>query len=82
MYGNGARTGMEATIAVHRLTLQDLHLVLTACTACTVAAAGAAMRGAAECHFVTLTIQTTGTTTLVCAFLFLSKHMNPEIVLS
>ena len=29
MYGNGVRTGMEATAVVRRLTLQDHHLALS-----------------------------------------------------
>ena len=69
MYGNGVRTGMVVTVAIHRLILQDHHPALTAWF---VAAAGTPARGAAVCRIVTTSAQATGATILGCAFLYLS----------
>ena len=79
MYGNGVRTGMESIAAVHRPILQALHLAMAVCT---VAVAGNSMLRTAEYRVDTAAPQAVGATTLVCASPFLSKHMNPEIVLS
>ena len=74
MYGNGARTGMEATITaiVRQLILQALHRALTVFS---VAAAGAAMQGTAVCRIVTTTIPAIGSSTAASA-LFFSNYNN------
>ena len=64
MYGNGVRTGMEITAAVHRPIQQD-HL--QAFTAFFVAAAGTSSQGSVGCRLVTTSIPTTGTATTVSA---------------
>ena len=73
MFMSGVRTGMEAIAAVHRPILQALHQALAACA---VAAAGTSTLGAAECRIVPTAIQTTRTTSSVCAFLFLRINTN------
>ena len=74
MYGNGVRTGMVVTAAVHRPILQDHHLALTVFF---VAVAGASSQGAAECRIVTSTFQAAGTATAVCALPFRNYNYNP-----
>ena len=74
MYGNGARTGMEATITaiVRQLILQALHLALPVFS---VAAAGTTMQGTAVCRIVTSTFPAVGATTAASA-LFFSNYNN------
>ena len=64
MYGNGVRTGMDITAAVHRPIQQDHLLALAAFF---VAAAGTSAPGTVECRFVTTAIPTTGSTAAVSA---------------
>ena len=75
MYGNGARTGMAVTAAVLRPILQDHHRALAVFF---VAVAGTAARGAAECLFVAASVQTTGTSTAVCALPFRNYNYIPS----
>ena len=74
MYGNGARTGMEATITaiVRQLILQALHQALPVFS---VAATGATVRVAAVCRIVTATFPSIGATTSASA-LFFSNYNN------
>ena len=75
MFGNGAKTGMEITAAVHRSILRDRHLALAAFF---VAAAGAAMQGAAGCLIVSTTTLAMGLATSASALSFRNYNYNPS----
>ena len=68
MYGNGARTGMAFTTAVHRPILQDRHRDIAACI---VAAVGAPMLGNVVCRLVASALRTASATFSASAFVFL-----------
>ena len=75
MYGNGVRTGMEATAAIRRPIQQDLHLALTVFS---VAAAGSTVPGNAVCRIVASTIPSIVTTTAASALFFSNYNYNPS----
>ena len=74
MYMNGAGTGMEIIVAVHRPILQDLHRALAAFF---VAAAGATAQGAAVCRVVTTTTLTSVATSTASALSFRNYNYIP-----
>ena len=76
MYGNGVKTGMVEYILriVHRPILQDHYLALAVFS---VAAAGTAMRGTAECRFVAAAVPAAGSTSTASALLFRNYNYIP-----